>query len=507
MKRRLLIFLLVLVALSPILILREATPSNELRYLNIVDQALESGNMFAFYDHETPYADKPPLYFWCMMGLKKIFGSHIMFFLSLLSLVPAFVTTWVLDKWIGERLPRAERAAAMLMLLTSGFFLAGEIVLRQDMMMCMFITLSLYAFYRGRRLLLPLFVFLAIFSKGAVGLLVPLVSIAIFLVWKKEYKKIGYFLGWRFWSILLALCALWFLGVYLDGGKEYLNNLLFHQTLDRAVNSFHHKAGWWFYLGAWWYIFAPWCLLVVTACITGAKAKLFSDDSSRLLVVAGISIFITLSVISSKIAIYALPIIPFFIYLAAIALSQRQSCKWIKLGVWLPAVLFILIFIASFFAGKMVPEMPKLWAPLPLLTLFLALGGFAAIGRLIRDRTTHAVVYLAAALMVTLFVAGFSTGSVNRLTGAKEICEKAIDEAAAKNKEIYYYRFDKAPNLDYYFKKGGRSVQKLDAKGLREFSGGILLFKEKYLSRDSLLRAKVSDDYIVGGDRICVTEI
>ena len=76
MTRRTVIFFFIFAMLLPLLLMRDYTPSNELRYLNIVDDAIESGNFFTFYDHGEPYADKPPLYFWVMMLLRKIAGSQ-----------------------------------------------------------------------------------------------------------------------------------------------------------------------------------------------------------------------------------------------------------------------------------------------------------------------------------------------------------------------------------------------------------------------------------------------
>ncbi len=52
------IFLFVLLALFPMFLLRDFTPSNELRYLSIADEAIRDGHLFAFYDHGVQYADK-----------------------------------------------------------------------------------------------------------------------------------------------------------------------------------------------------------------------------------------------------------------------------------------------------------------------------------------------------------------------------------------------------------------------------------------------------------------
>ena len=89
MKSKFLPFLLLL-AVLPVLIFRDYTPSNELRYLSIVDEALRNGDIFTFTNHGIQYADKPPLYFWILMLGKWLLGNHAMWFASLFSFIPAF---------------------------------------------------------------------------------------------------------------------------------------------------------------------------------------------------------------------------------------------------------------------------------------------------------------------------------------------------------------------------------------------------------------------------------
>ena len=90
MKSKFLPFLLLL-AVLPVLIFRDYTPSNELRYLSIVDEALRNGDIFTFTNHGIQYADKPPLYFWILMLGKWLLGNHAMWFASLFSFIPALV--------------------------------------------------------------------------------------------------------------------------------------------------------------------------------------------------------------------------------------------------------------------------------------------------------------------------------------------------------------------------------------------------------------------------------
>ncbi|MCS2956812.1 glycosyltransferase family 39 protein [Bacteroides salyersiae] len=207
-------YLLVFLMLLPMMIWRDFTPANELRYLSIADEALQNGILFSFYNHGIMYADKPPLYLWIVMLGKLIFGSHQMWFLSLFSLLPAFVIQVIMDKWTSIELSPGHRFSAKLMLITTGFFLGASIVLRMDMLMCMFITLSLYTFYKmftGReskfdKYLFPLYIFLAVFTKGPVGIFIPVLSILAFLTIKGKIKQAPKFLGFRTWIIILLLC-------------------------------------------------------------------------------------------------------------------------------------------------------------------------------------------------------------------------------------------------------------------------------------------------------------
>ena len=84
------VFVFCAVCLLPMMAMRDFTPSNELRYLSIADEAIANGHLFAFYNHGIPYADKPPLYFWIVMLCRLLFGHHSCLALSMFSLIPAF---------------------------------------------------------------------------------------------------------------------------------------------------------------------------------------------------------------------------------------------------------------------------------------------------------------------------------------------------------------------------------------------------------------------------------
>lgn len=356
------IFLFLFLTLLPLLSLRDYTVGNELRYLSIADEAMREGTFFAFTNHGVFYADKPPLYFWIIMLGKWLFGEHYMWFISLFSFIPAGIITCIMDRWCAKELADSYRTTGVLMMMSCGLFLALILILRMDMLMCMFITLALYIFYRmlkseGNKqvnaVLFPLFIFLALFTKGPIGFLVPLLSTFVFLLLTKRFRTIGKYWGWKTWTILLLCCAGWFGAAYAEGGQEYMHNMLFHQTIDRAVNSFRHDGPFYHYCLTIWYAMLPWSFLLASVLIISAlKKPKYTELQKFFLTIIGTT-FVLLSSISSKVDVYMLPMFPFIVYLALMFLPEVSRNRWVMLSLVLPASIFVLAFPAYMVVSRM----------------------------------------------------------------------------------------------------------------------------------------------------------
>lgn len=127
---------------------------------------------------------------------------------------------------------------------------------------------------------------------------------------------------------VIRFCAVWFLCIYLEGGTAYLNNLLFHQTINRAIDSFDHKKAFWYYGITFWYSVAPWSILYVATIIIAIKKKLLTTDKEKLFLSTIVSTFVLLSMFSAKLDIYMLPLFPFFTYLTILLLPKIKG-KWL----------------------------------------------------------------------------------------------------------------------------------------------------------------------------------
>lgn len=504
MKRNYL-YLIWFAALLPVMLLRDYTPDNELRYLSIVDEALQSGHLFTFTNQGIPYADKPPLYFWLMMAGKLLLGGHRIWFLSLLSFLPAVVIVRTMSVWV-RREEGVDLNLASLMMMTTGLFTGLALVVRMDMLMCMFIVLALHTFfkiYRGRgrkrdSLLFPLYVFLALFSKGPVGILVPLVSTLIFLLYRRRLHTWSDYWGWKSLLVLLLGCVIWFAGVYLEAGSGYLHNLLVHQTVDRGINAFHHKEPFYYYGITVWYSLAPWMFLAVGLIIAGAVRRNIQREVEQFFLTVILSSLLILSLISSKLAVYLLPAFPFFIYLTALLLRKfGEENGWLRLSLAIPALIFapalpvLLLFLSrredAFYAGFPLVQ---------LAAAIISLCGVAVLYLLVKKQLYRSIRVMATGVLLTLFVAGLSMPEMNRYLGWRELCETAVGLAAEKQTSNYYvYGIRRAENMDVFLKKDVIFADREEILQER-LDGGVLMLSDKTVRKEREIR-----DFLAGKER------
>lgn len=465
------VFVFCAVCLLPMMAMRDFTPSNELRYLSIADEAIANGHLFAFYNHGIPYADKPPLYFWIVMLCRLLFGHHSCLALSMFSLIPAFAIVGIMDRWVMKGKSAMNRMSVAGMTLTCVMFLGTMVVLRMDMLMCLFIVLALWTFYRmytgegSRRqdsLTLPLWIFLALFTKGPVGLLMPPLAIAVFLAVKRDWKGFRKYLGLKTWGIIAALSAVWLTCVWLEGGLEYINNLLFKQTVGRAVNAFTHARPFWFYLVTILWCLAPYTLLLIGSFMAsllpvrkpGAEK---SSDLEILFLCTIISTIAMLSSFSSKLPIYLVPVLPFCVYLFPTVLDRIGERGWMRWSVGIFQILLLCAGIATllFLSGSVtIPAAASLLdeysfareAPVVNAVILLTLANAMGTWFLIKRKSVNIPALL---LSAGLFLAAFSASAVlrdlNPHIGYGSICSRVPEGTDVAT--IFLHRPE---NIDVY---------------------------------------------------------
>ena len=163
----------------------------------------------------------------------------------------------------------------------------------------------------------------------------------MFLIYKKNYRIIKS-IGDGKASLLFCWDLSSGLQVSILKGNDYLNNLLFHRLWVAVSIRFIIRASlllsdfYLVYIGSMVVVsFRPFAASIVKKRINSTLEQFFA--------VIILSTFVMLSLISSKLAIYSLPIVPFLIFLTVLQLNKFDMQNvWIKLTIALPAVIFIL---------------------------------------------------------------------------------------------------------------------------------------------------------------------
>ena len=473
----------VFLCLLPLMSGRDFTPDNELRYLQIADEAIDNGSVFTFTNDGKPYADKPPLFLWMVMLLRLAVGEHNILLLSLLAFIPAAVIACVMDKWMvlayeekGRSLDPGTRLAMVLMLFTSGMFLGTCFFLRMDMLMTMFIVLAFYSFYRSytfsrnaglHNWLLPVWIFLALFTKGPVGLLMPLLGIAVFLIIRKDGRLLGKYLGFRTFGVIILLCALWLGGVWFEGGKDYLYELTVHQTVGRGINAFTHAKPFWYYFEALPINLAPYVLFSLPVIIVAYLSHYGKTRMESLLLSSSLATFVMLSCFSSKLSIYLLPVIPCLTYCIPLTIERTGWKGWMCACLKITAIILGLVGAAGLLAILLLPELNIVWEPLleleslicsmpflssaAVITALAILFAGSVFSMMLCSRRAHwsaPVASLAATVLLTVFAASFQIKAINPYIGYGAICDQVPDGdrvvtlfvKRSENMKVYLHR-------------------------------------------------------------------
>ena len=122
-----------LLALLPVMLLRDFSPATELRYVSLATELINEHHFFCltWQGEEFPYI--MPLYVWLIALLKVVFGHHYMLTITLLfSFIPSIVILAIMNRWVEKydaqsfRLKDGSqsRMLASIMLFTCGMQLA-----------------------------------------------------------------------------------------------------------------------------------------------------------------------------------------------------------------------------------------------------------------------------------------------------------------------------------------------------------------------------------------------
>src|SRR5262245_1474623 len=242
--------------------LRDPWPADEPRFALIARDMLATGDWLVPRVAGDLYAQKPPLYFWLMAAAMGLTRSLRVGFL-LPSLLAGIGTVLLVYDLLRRARGREIALAAALMLLATFQFTWQARQAQIDATLCFLTTLSLYGLLRHLLVAASPGWFVVgwaaagfgVITKG-VGFLPLLALVPTALLVARGWPRAGRVtpaLAILGPAAMLGAIAIWFVPMWLAtsaGGEllDYRNELLFHQTVTRYAEPWHHREPPWYYL-------------------------------------------------------------------------------------------------------------------------------------------------------------------------------------------------------------------------------------------------------------------
>ena len=321
----------------PYLGLTEFYTKGEPREAIVALTMLDTDNWIMPVNNGIDIAYKPPFFHWCVAAISSVYGD-INEYSSRLPSAMSFIFL-VSSIYLFFRKNTQESAfGTSLVFMTFFESHRAAFACRVDMMLTLFIVLSLFLLYHwivnkfmsGLPLLSILFINLGILTKGPVALVLPCLVSLIFLLFRKQATWKCIFVKFFFISFLSCILpSLWYYSAWLQEGESFLN-LIYEENIGRMIGTMSYKS----HYGPWYmnlvYLLSgmmPYTIILLFAVpllkskivanisIIKKKACLMPNDPMILFnVVAIIVIFIFYCIPDSKRSVYLLPMYPFLAY-------------------------------------------------------------------------------------------------------------------------------------------------------------------------------------------------
>ena len=307
------------------------------------------GNWITPHFDSLAYLDKPAVFFWLVAGSFRLWGvsEWAARFPSALMALATMLLTWALAR---RMFGKSSGLRAGIIFATTPMVMVLSRMVIFDMTLACLVTLAMLAFWhaessqprpRWAELLAFAAMGLATMTKGPVGFLLPLLSLALYYALSRrlrDFKRLNW--GWGIAALLLTALP-WFLLVSARN-PDFPRYAFWQESLLRFATGHAHRSGSiFYYVPVFLAGMFPWSLLLAVIGLTrlvewGELTRETRKPVLFLLTWAGV-VFVFFSISRSKLPTYFLPaIVPLSILLAelwsAVDAATGRAPSWLRAG-------------------------------------------------------------------------------------------------------------------------------------------------------------------------------
>jgi len=293
-------------------------------YAACAREMLLSGDAVTPRVNGVPFFEKPPLAYWAAAASMAAFGRSewsLRLPSALAASLTAFLTWWIARRVFG---PRAGLPAGVFFALAPLVLAAGR-MLTMDALLMLWVSAALACWLAAqgeRRGALAAAGFwtacgLGVLTKGAVGVLLPVLIVAIHLAAREGWRPGALWAGFGAlrpaWGIplLIAVAAPWHLAAWRAEGQAFVEEYIVRQHLGRfRGGDTAHRAPFWFFVPALLAGAFPWSAFVPLALAGHWSRGLEGARQASWLRAWFWVVFLFFSASGSKLVSYILPCFP-----------------------------------------------------------------------------------------------------------------------------------------------------------------------------------------------------
>ncbi len=444
------------------------TESSEARYATIAKE------MFVNNDFLNPtllgikHLHKPPLtYYITTLGYKIFgvneFGARFFMQLALLfQILLVFKITLLLYK--NEKIA----FAASLIYFSFPITIIAVRTLTTDAYLTTFILAALFFWLSYKRQLKPYYLYLfylflgCIFeTKGPVGFIVPVTFIITYKIVNKEKidTTVHQFFGF---ILFLLVSSVWYL-VVINKNVGLFDYLLNHQLVNRVLqNNFKREKSIWYYLLVMPLIGMPWLFYLVYYLKRSLKTIIQQKKVDFILLVTFVVLFIILSISTSKLLFYVLPLYSILAIFSANYLStcndkavHNISIVFIGIIIVMTASLVVLSFLNIDYEVQFKSA----------LVIFIVFGITAlVINKKILNSNYLKPAYLGIVFIISITMSAnhFFKQNEIKINSVKPIAEFIIKNSNSNSAVLVYN--DLLPSLSFYLNREITTINRMKEK-------------------------------------------
>jgi 4-amino-4-deoxy-L-arabinose transferase-like glycosyltransferase len=378
---------------------RELFAGDETKYSQVVRE-MRAGAFFLPTLEGNPFTHKPPLHFWIVDGLTYVFGvysiwpfvlpSLIAFALLLVLLwkiegpLAAFVCGTAVMVWGSAQTARMDVSFTLLLVYAAwmlqhafddGAVLASGAPSTPAAPETRTTPLVRAAIATG----------IATLVKGPMAPVIIGCLFAFEALRRRRVPKGNYALAI---GAMVVIPLAWLVGAVAKGGRGFWHEVFYKQTVGRAVGAWVHQSPPWFYVMRAPLTLLPWFFLVVVAIIAVYRR---GDERAKLYVSWMLAVLVPYSLLSSKLDVYMMALIPpAALAIARLLASDDAWTRWGRNANALMATIFLTVGILGLFIQR--PEISR-YSLRPLFGV-LAIAAAIALAFTIRGRLAASTIAL-----------------------------------------------------------------------------------------------------------------